>query len=219
MRHVLVTAAVLLALPAGALAMTKPEAVDLANAVNLQSADLPGYDVTPPDITGSQGDSLAKCAGSVPHRLLVADISSANFDTGAGPAFRDVSSDIEVFPSEALATKDFNAIKSKRARRCVVKQGKNQRLSGVGRVISVKLKLLKPQVAGAFGYRITFRVRHGFGSIPIVLDALAIHQGPVEASLAVASGAKGTLPRSRTDRLLGLHQTRLGTARPPPAGG
>lgn len=212
MRLALVTAAVVLVLPASALAMDKTQAVALANSVNLVSADLPGYAVTPPDSTGG-GDSMARCAGSVPEEQMLVDIASANFEAGTRAKYRQVSSEVQVFPSDALAAKDFKAIRSKRARRCIVRKTKGQAISGVGRIVGVKLTLVKPHVPGAFGYRIALQVRHGlFGTISLVLDAFGVQEGPVVTSLASISGAKGELRPAQVDRLLGLLQTRTDAA-------
>lgn len=214
MRRLALLAAVVVAcaVPASAAAMTTSDAAALANAVNLQAADMPGYSLTPPDSSSGGDDSLSKCAGTVPQRQVIADISSANFETGGGPRYRDVSSDVQVLPTEALAHKNFTAIASKRGRKCLVKQMKGKPLPGVGRIATVTVKVIKSSVPGAFGYRITLHVRHGFGTIPLVLDAFGIQQGPVEASLAVVSGAKGMLPRAESNRLMGLLSTRLTAA-------
>ena len=215
MRLGLVTAALVLALPASALAMTKADAVNLANQVNLVGADLPGYSVMPPDPSSSSDPKMQKCSGSVPSKMAIADIPSANFDHGLLARFREINSEVVVYPSDALASKDFNAVRSKRAQHCVVKDFKGRTVPGVGRVATVTLTVLKPAVAGTFGYRITLHVRHGFGTVPLVLDVFEMHQGPVEVSLASVSGAKGKLRGSEANRLLGLLQTRLSAALTP----
>src|SRR5205807_9111181 len=91
---VLVTAAVL-ALPAARQAMTRSDAVALANAVNLVGSDMPGYTESPPESTGGS-DPFARCAGSVPSSRALADVASATFDGGTAASIKKVTSDVEV---------------------------------------------------------------------------------------------------------------------------
>jgi hypothetical protein len=209
-------AAVVAAAPASAVAMSKAQAVALANQVNLVTGDLPGFDVTPPDASAGAGnDSFAKCAGSVPEKRAIADISSADFSQVTDTSFDQVNSDIEVLPSARLVRKDIKASTTPLARRCLAKQVKREGLGGA-RVTSVRITTFPTGMPHSFAYRIRLLVLNGDLLTRVWTDALVTYEGPVEAGMITATSPNAP-SQSEDLRLLGILSTRLDAALNPNA--
>lgn len=176
--------------------LTKAQATVLAGEVNLKAADLPGFTGAPERTSSSDrrlAAQLASCAGGVDPSKAVADVESEGFSHGSGLQSQQVSSDVTVMPSSALAKQDLTAIKSSRGQGCIV-SFVNRLLAGLssGRVKlgGVTLSPLPPSSPGAdgsFGYRFTATATAGEARIPFYVDIQGFVLGPTQVQLLVLS--------------------------------
>lgn len=214
MRRLALSLAVLCcALPASAAAMTKSQAVDLANAVNLSSSDVPNFTASPPDYNTGKGDAaFVKCARTVPEKKAVADIPSADYEQNTPTQYAGISSDVEVLPSVALANKDVRASKSKRAQKCLAASLKKQKIPGA-RIAAVKVTVLK-RPGATYGWRIRETLAGGGQRATFISDALLVAEGQVEVGLLYVT-SPGTPAASDEARLVNILKTRLDAALQP----
>src|SRR5205085_2403550 len=91
-----------LVLASVASAMTKTEAKDLASAVNLTRADMPGYSQTATDIGQLSDDpTFTDCSGTQPGAQFVGFFPSKTFERG----HQSIYSEVDVLKSAELVTK------------------------------------------------------------------------------------------------------------------
>jgi hypothetical protein len=193
-------------------AMTRSDARALARASNLQLSDLPaGYTVAPPDPSSDdpRADAqFAKCAGTVPKRKSLADVSSDSFELQTDSSYIQVSSDVEVMQSSALVRKDLRVAKSKRGRKCFTQALRKELGSQGTDVASLSVALMKPGVPGGLGYRIKVMVRGNGVTVPVYVDLLVFGKGPVEAGVVVTSTPVPAV-RSDENKLLDIVRMRV----------
>jgi hypothetical protein len=228
-RACLVWACLLVVLPVGGLtaavaaAPTKSRARAFAAAVNLTAADVPGFTgsvahSTPAD--KSLGVTTARCAGGVDPRRAVVNIDSRDFNQmgSGGIAAEEVSSNVGVLPSSALAARDLTAVRSARGRRCLA-VAVNQLLRGMnakgvtfGRAVISTRPHPAPGADGSFGLRIKVTADvHGV-RIPFWVDEFGVRVGPAEVSLT-ALGVLHPFAAADEQRLLALLVARAPSAR------
>lgn len=228
-RSCLVWACLLVVVPVGGLtaavaaAPTKARARAFAAAVNLTAADVPGFTGSVAHSTPagkSLGVTTARCAAGVDPRRALVDIDSRDFNRmGAGGiAAEEVSSNVGVLPSSALAARDLAAVRSGRGRRCLA-AGVNQLLrtmnaKGVsfGPAVLSTLPHPAPGADGSFGLRIKVTADvHGV-RIRFWVDEFGVRVGPAEVSLT-ALGVLHPFGAADEQRLLALLVTRATAAR------
>jgi hypothetical protein len=204
--------ALLCLVAATASAMSRSDARALAQAANLKASDLPaGYKASPPDSSDDdpRADAqFAKCAGTVPKRKSLADVSSDQFELETDSFYIQVGSDVQVMGSAALVRKDLKAARTKRARKCFANALRKEVESQGTDVASVSVSLMKPGVRNGLGYRIKVVVRGNGVTVPVYVDLLAFGDGPVEAGVIVTSTPAPPV-RSEEDQLLEIVSTRV----------
>jgi len=144
-----------------AAAPTSVEVTQVADAVNLRPADLPGYQSSAPDNNGGDDatdEQLDACAGGAPESAQIADVSSDDFTQGSSLPELDISSEVTAERTAADAQTDLAAIKTARARQCIetlfqqdVAQGAGSGVS-IGNVTVTPIATSAPGTDGCFGF-------------------------------------------------------------------
>jgi len=200
-------------------APTRAQALAFARAVNLTSADLPGFRHSPKHDSETQRekrftDRLRRCAGLSGSASRGPRGALAEQDSGAFRLRRDVlelavSSEVSVERRPDLAVRQLAVIRSKRVRECFASY-----LNLVLRSESHAGATLKPVsiqagtppapgATGSFGWRITepFTVRGV--RLSLYVDILGFVIGPARVTL-VSSGAVRPFPAEVQQRLFAL---------------
>src|SRR3954454_9746597 len=205
----LFTVVIALVAAATASAMTRDQALALAQTVSLRAEDMPGYDASPAQQADPRADArTAKCGGTVPSTKALANYSSDDFMRSSGGTITQINSDIEVFPSPSLVRKDLRAAATKRARRCLAKELLKHGGDRTTKVLRVSIALLRPGIKNGLGYRVRIKFRRGGETVTTVTDALVRRIGPVEAGVIATSTGKA-VSRARENDLLTIVSSRV----------
>jgi hypothetical protein len=194
--------------------ITMARAAAYAKAVNLEPVDLPGMSVQSPEgdaPAGPLGGEAARCAGAVNPDLMVARIRSANF---SGAAHELIRSEVIVWPSAALATRDRLVGRSQRALLCaqrLISREFAQRIGVKFHVGQARVSRLAPLpgVPGSFGIRIETPIP-GAHTGSNYVDAVAFVHGRSSVTL-YATGILRPVPAATERRLLSLLHSRAET--------
>jgi hypothetical protein len=183
--------------------LVKAQATALAQAINLTSADLPGYSASPQKESNSKGESeeLARCTGAPNPRLALAEVSSENFKRTGPEGFEnkeELSSTVTVMPSAALAAKSLAALRNQ-GEACLEKllnkkyaERSSEKVS-YGQVGIVQIPPEDFSVSGGFGFNITMDVTATHGPFFVLyVDVLAFVEGPLEVMLSATSTNRPT---------------------------
>ena len=184
------------------------QAKAIAQAINLASADMVGYDVSPSDNSG--GDladrSVARCAHAVPSSEQMADVASDGFSLADGVAAEFVGSDAIVCKTAAEATRDRAAYFSARGRACfkkaLLKEARKQQTQTLT-LVAVGVTRLVPGVAAVHGMRLKMVFRSGTLRVPTFIDVFDFTRGQAEVALTAVSGPR-PFAAGKSHRLLGL---------------
>jgi hypothetical protein len=179
---------------------TKAEATAYAKAVNLRTGDIPGFKTGSVSKTTAAdkrtGAAVARCAGGVDPNRAIVDSDSPDFTSSSGVVQQDISSEVEVLPSAALADKDLAAVKSSRGRAClkatVQKQFSAMKISGVkfGHVSLQSTKLPAEGASGSFALRFTVAATIRGQKIPYYSDFLGFTFRQSEVTLSALGFAE-----------------------------
>lgn len=193
---------------------SKRRAVTFARAVNLTSADVPGFAATEKHDSSSGGEKqlerqMLRCAGLSGSAKAVAEESSKSFRLKRQIIDLSVSSEVAVESSAEQAQKGLSAIRSSHVRGCFSRYlqqiFKSQRVTGAtaGPVTIQSGTPPAPGMTGSFGWRVTatFDVR-GI-KVPIYLDFLGFVDGPSEVTL-LSSGLLQPFPAAVQQHLFSL---------------
>jgi hypothetical protein len=175
--------------------LTKAQAVDYADAVNLRASDVPGLALVPPDQTINRrpGSVLevtpgqvkfARCTGGVnPHRR-VAEIGSPTFQGGSGDRSYRVMSEIFVWPTAALAVKNASGGRPALFKACVTHEGPDTVSQSPVPVPGVHRSVINLRVSVTIDHVRSYQDTLGFVSGPaeIELTALSIYY-PVSSAI------------------------------------
>jgi hypothetical protein len=105
--------------------ITKTQAVAYAHAVNLQAGDLPSFTgiggETEAPGPGRYGLEYSRCSGGLNPARRIAKIESTEFSAGRAFYGKIVRSNVEVWPTPALAVLNHTASQSPRGRACLVR--------------------------------------------------------------------------------------------------
>src|SRR5207302_11503587 len=110
----------------GAGAVTKGQALALAQAINLKPADVAGFKAIPssghetPQEKALTRD-LETCAGGAGEAHKLAEAKSDEFKREAKGLPQEVSSSVSIEQTPAYAERDLKAIRSRRGQACIVK--------------------------------------------------------------------------------------------------
>jgi uncharacterized protein YceK len=202
--------------------ITKAQASAYARAVNLVASDMPGAEIIKPEkergAPSQASVQVASCAGGVSPTRRVANIKSATFKLGRAGALAQVKSSVEAFPTAALATQNYTALRSARGRACIARlfpqllEGKTTASVRVGPITTSFLPSPLPVGQESFGVRVvsTFTgssLTGGEVRIPVYVDVYAILAGPAEINFSDSAVAHPVAP-STERRLLSLLYSR-----------
>ena len=193
-------------------------ALAFAHAVNLTSADVPGFAPTEKHSGSSDSEKrlerqMLRCAGLSGSAKAVAEESSKSFRLKHQILDLSVSSEVAVQSSAAQAQKNLAAIRSSHVRGCFSRYLQqifdSQKVTGAtpGPVTIQSGTPPAPGMSGSFGWRVTatFDVR-GI-KVPIYLDFLGFIDGPSEVTL-LSSGLLQPFPAAIQQQLFALLLTR-----------
>lgn len=168
----------------------------IAQAINLEASDLPGFAVSAPGHSSANRPFSARLKGCVGASLAadvssgqLADISSPNFTNGSGLQAEQVSSDVTIVRSSAVVTRNFVALGSARFRGCVASTLAGMTVptrSGITLTVSNVRVASLPTAPGAnrsLGLRTTLDLGAMGRSVPMVLDILGYGVGKDELTL------------------------------------
>jgi hypothetical protein len=201
--------------PARSAAPTRQRALAFASAVNLTSADVPGFTASEHHQRSNSArerrleKQMLRCAGIARSAHGVAEQSSKSFQLKRAILDLSVSSEVSVQSSAAEASRGLAAIRSPHVRACfsryLSKIFRGQRVRGatLGRVTVQSGTPPAPGTSGGFGWRVTasFEVR-GI-KLPIYLDFLGFVEGPSEVTL-LSSGLLRPFPAAVQQHLFAL---------------
>jgi hypothetical protein len=186
---------------------SKSQALAFARAVNLGTADVPGFKIShehhSSTLNKQTESQLAQCLGrSSKHKGLV-EVDSKNYDRETSSSDVSASSEVTVLQSPALAAHPLALIKSAHTRACVSRYF-NLLISGlktpgakVGKATLTTGTPSAPGTVGSFGWRLTttITVVKSGAQVPFYLDILGFVQGPAEVTL-LTSGLPQPFPAS-----------------------
>ena len=204
---------------------TKAQAIAFAHAVNLTSADVPGFAATSKREHKSEtttekrlGGQLRSCTGGAlnSHGEL-AEVSSKDFKLERHPLVLTVKSQVSVARTLDLAAEELAALRSNHVRVCLshyinsalkYQVLKNQRPGTTinPNTISTRISQGTPPAHGAtgsFAWLITASIAVSDIRVPFYLDVLGFVDGPAEVSL-MSSGILRPFPATAQEHLYRL---------------
>ncbi len=169
-------------------------ALAFARAVNLTSADVPGFTASAKHQHDSPREKalerqMLRCAGVAGPAKAVFAEGSKDFELKHAILDFSVSSEVSVQPGTTQADKGLSAIRGARARGCFSRYLEQsfsaQRIKGatLGPVSIQSGTPPAPGTSGSFGWRVTATFVLRGASIPIYLDFLGFTVGPSEVTL------------------------------------
>jgi hypothetical protein len=199
--------------PSGS-APTTQRALAFARAVNLTSADVPGFTASEKHHSNSPDErrlerDVQRCAGLAGSTKGILEQSSENFQLKRAILDLSVSSEVNVQRSAAVASKGLAAIRSAHVRGCfsryIQQVFKGQRVKGatIGPVSIQSGNPPAPGTSGGFGWRVTATFDVHSLKVPIYLDFLGFVDGPSEVTL-LSSGLLRPFPAAIQQQLFSL---------------
>jgi hypothetical protein len=194
--------------------LTKAQATALAQAINLQPADVAGFKAIAQSghETASEkalGRELEKCAHGAGEAHKLAEVKSDEFKRELKGLPQEVSSSVSIEQSPAYAEQDLKAIKSPLGHRCIVKlvnaAFKGRNLAGA-KVGSGSIAEGTPPAAGtngAFGLRLALPISVQGITVTAYFDFLGFIHGPEEITLQ-STGVNEAFPAATQERLFSL---------------
>jgi hypothetical protein len=203
---------------------SRPQALAFARAVNLTSADVPGFAASEKHSKDSSSEKrlerqMLSCAGIGGSSRTVLEEGSKDFKLKHQILDLSVSSEVAVQSSAADAQKGLAAIRSAHVRGCFSKylqqifNGEQTKGATPGPVTIQAGTPPAPGVDGSFGWRVTatFLVR-GI-KVPIYLDFLGFVDGPSQVTL-LSSGLLEPFPAAVQQHLFALLLARARSHKP-----
>jgi hypothetical protein len=202
--------------------LTKAQAIAFARAVNLTTADVPGFTATARHKNEHKTTAekrlergLTRCVGkSVNSPANIAEESSENFKFEHAILHFSVSSEVSVAQTPALAAKELSAMRGNHVRGCLshyldlllkYQIIKNQGSRTIVNPNSISLSLSDgtppaPGATGSFWWRITATVALHHIKLSYYIDILGFVYGPAEVSMS-SSGALRPFPAATQEHL------------------
>jgi hypothetical protein len=194
----------------GASSAGRTRALTFAHAVNLRASDVPGLRVAhrqPKHATSDRETErqLDRCVGISSADQLV-EAGSPDFEHAGGISQFDVSSNVSVSRSAAIARRELSQLRSAHAKACLkhylglLLRGPSFRGALIG---PVSVQEGTPPAAGAdgsVGMRISTSITVRSIPIPFYLDILGFVYGPAEISL-MSTGVPIPFPAATQQRL------------------
>jgi hypothetical protein len=176
-----------------------------ANAVNVRVADLPGAEAAAPESAGPSPGAgafaFARCDGGVSPKRVVLEARSTLLSAGRGSLL--ARSRVTLWPSEALASRNFAAFASELGSRCELRYG--------GTSVS-RLSVSLPGRARALGQRVAVPRRGEHTGEIGYHDIIGFVCGPAEIVLTAAGFSHPVEPQTER-RLLAVLYRRASDAR------
>lgn len=200
--------------------LTRSRAASFARAVNLTSADVPGFTPT----STREGESarekqlqgrLRRCVGPLSFGGPLADAQSPSFKLRRDILDLGVSSEVAVAPTADLAARELAAIRAGRVRECFshyldLLLGGQRKRGGRLRPVSISSGTPPaPGANGSFGWRITASFTAGRIPLSLYVDILGFVLGPARVTL-VSSGVLRPFPAAIQQHLYTLLLARAG---------
>jgi hypothetical protein len=198
---------------AAAATPSKAQAKAFARAVNLRTGDIPGFKTgsvsttTPSD--AKTGAEVASCAGGVDPSRAIYDSDSPDFTQTSGIVHQDISSEVEILPSDGLVAKDLAAVKSTKGKRCLEhyfsQELAAEKIPGVsfGSISLETMKLPAAGASGSFALRFNIPAKISGTTIPYYFDFLGFTLGRAEVTLS-ALGFAAAVPDTDEQGLFSL---------------
>ncbi len=194
--------------------VSKPRALAFAHAVNLTSADVPGFTASTKHDSDSSSEKrlereMLQCAGIAKSEKAIVEQSSKSFQLKHGILDFGISSEVGVQPSAAQAKQGLAALRSAHVRGCFThylnQLFKSEKFGGadVGPVTIQTGTPPAPGTSGGFGWRVTATFTVHDIKVPIYLDFLGFVDGPAEVTL-LSSGLLRPFPASVQQHLFAL---------------
>jgi hypothetical protein len=194
--------------------VSKQRALAFAHAVNLTSADVPGFTAAPKHESDSSGErrlehEMLQCAGIAGSEKAIVEQSSKSFQLKHAILDFGVSSEVGVQRSAEQAKKGLAALRSAHVRSCFTRYlnqlFKSEKFGGanVGPVTIQTGTPPAPGTSGGFGWRVTATFTVHSIKVPIYLDFLGFVDGPAEITL-LSSGLLRPFPATVQQRLFAL---------------
>jgi hypothetical protein len=197
--------------------LSKEQAAAFTRAVNLTPADVPGFTASPAQVGNATHErqlerTMLRCAGATgtgKAGKALAEAGSKSFALKRGIVNLNVSSEVSVVQSAALAAGELGAVRSSRVRGCfsryLNRAIRSQKIPGasIGTVSIQSGNPPAPGTSGGFGWRITVpltvrRIRVGY-----YLDILGFVYGPTVVTL-VSTGLLQPFPAAAQQHLFSL---------------
>lgn len=195
-------------------ALTRQRALAFARAVNLTSADVPGFSVSSTHERGTAQErrlerQMLRCAGTPGSGKGLAEVSSEDYALKRGIIDFGVSSEVGVAETPTLAARELAAIRSAHVRGCfshyldLLFRSKQFGGAIVSPVSIASGTPPAPGTAGGFGWRVmaTFTVQDI--RVPLYLDILGFVYGPARVTL-FSSGVLRPFPAAVQQGLFSL---------------
>jgi hypothetical protein len=188
---------------------TKAQAVAFAHAVNLTVADVPGFTASPHKHKKSSASErraeaqLELCLGKSRNTKGIAEVDSDSFEQETSTSELNVSSEVTVVKTPALAAHALALVKKASTRACVSRYF-NLLVSGLktsgAKIGKVKLTTATPPApgtGGSFGWRLStiITAKENGAQIPFFLDILGFINGRAAVTL-LTSGLPQPFPAS-----------------------
>jgi hypothetical protein len=200
--------------------LTRAQAIAFAHAVNLTSADLPGFTASSQrEHTTPAGKRLEhevlRCTGSSPSGGdQLVEVGSERFKLGHSPINFAVSSEVSVARGSSRTSRELTRVGGNRARACLSHYlnllFREELLKELGhraiaRAISTSISIShgtppSPGARGGFGWRIVATVTIHNVRLPFYFDILGFVYGPAEVSLE-SSGSLRPFPAKAQEHL------------------
>jgi hypothetical protein len=195
--------------------ITKPQGLAFARAVNLTTADVPGFTVSSEHEHETRQEKrlereMLRCVGPGGFGRGLAEASSQSFELKHGILQLSVSSRVTVGQTRANSSRELAAIRSAHVRTCLSHYLSllltSQRYPGGATVNPVSIASGTPPArgtTGGFGWRITATLAvHGI-TVSFYLDILGFVYGPSTVTL-FSTGALRPFPAEAQQHLFSL---------------
>jgi hypothetical protein len=192
----------------------KQRGLAFARAVNLTSADVPGFAVSSKHESDTSEEKRLEhevlgCAGTLGSGKGLAEVSSKEYELKRGILYLSVSSEVAVAQTSALAAGELAAIRSAHLRACFSRYlDRLFKSKQFGGAIMSPVSIASgtppaPGTAGSFGWRVTatFTVQHI--KVSLYLDILGFVYGSARVTL-FSSGVLRPFPAAIQQGLFSL---------------
>lgn len=179
--------------------ISKSEAPGYAKNVNLRASDLPEMTVSGSEHEAAKSGgspALARCLGEPALNSDIAKIKSPSFRAAAPGHYEEISSTVELQPTQALAQESDRAALSARGLRCLSRllprEVSSSPTTSVSHVSVKRLSRPLPSVSGSFGLRIAASVgpRNSTRRLPLFIDLYGFASGNAEIGLMTVSSPR-----------------------------